>query len=77
MSIYLPVGIGLFQANNMQLLSVACLQEQLLSSSDSSAPKVKPAAQTFRRYWLRYNGLSLLRRTEIAVGFGMIIQVRR
>ena len=76
MSIYLPLGIALFQANNIQLLSVACLQRRMLSSSsDLPALKVKPSARTLRRYWLQFNGMSLLRRTEFAIAVGMIVQV--
>ena len=74
MSIYLPMGIALFQANNIQLLSVACLQERMLSASEPSAPKVKPATHTLRRYWLRFNNMNLLRRTEVAIGIGMVVQ---
>ena len=75
MSIYLPLGIALFQANNMQLLSIACLQERLLSGPETLALKVQRPARTIRSYWRRFNDLSLLKRTEAAVGIGMITQV--
>ena len=74
MSIYLPLGVALFQANSMQLLSVAGLQNKMLQA-DSKAPLVKPPANTFRRYWIKWNKMSHVKRAELGIAVGMVVQV--
>lgn len=75
MSIYLPFGIALFQATNVQLLSVAATQGRMIAQTTEKAQVVQPPRQSMRRWWLRYNSLNLIKRTELAIGVGMLVQV--
>ncbi|KAK2754286.1 hypothetical protein FQN54_007166 [Arachnomyces sp. PD_36] len=77
MSIYLPFGIALFQANNVQLLTVAGLQERMLRSSPLgfSKPPIKPHWKAPRLYWFRWREMSLLERTKMAIASLIVVQI--
>ena len=83
MSIYLPIGIGLFQAQNQQLLIVSKEQTRLVRSSEFYKPYLpygptmsvtKYWGQRFRDWW---NNSSRQGRYEAFVFVGMWIQVRQ
>ena len=82
MSLYLPIGMGLFQAQNQQLLLISRGQDQLRSLEESYKPL--PGQRAYRigtpRYWtirfkLWWNGASKQRKYESFVLVGMIFQV--
>lgn len=76
MSIYFPLGIALFQANSMQLLSVCGVQEKLLYAAQRShRPTVVFHSRSGTQRYLQWNKMSLLRRTELGIAVGMVIQV--
>jgi hypothetical protein len=75
MSVYFPTGVGLYQAYNMQLLSLSVLQKQLLLQPAKLLNKLAPPRRTvtgLRVEWSRY---SLLARTYLLIGVGVVIQV--
>lgn len=76
MSVYFPTGVALYQAYNMQLLSLSVLQKQLLLQPAKLLNKLAPARRTsagFRGGWSRLN---LLDRTYFMIAVGVVIQVR-
>ncbi|KAE8153172.1 hypothetical protein BDV25DRAFT_149815 [Aspergillus avenaceus] len=76
MSVYLPLGIALFQANSMQLLSVSGIQEKMLHTAHQpqrvsrSIGSKRPSE--FLRQWKQMN---LVHRTEVAIAAGMAVQL--
>lgn len=75
MSVYFPTGVALYQAYNMQLLSLSVLQKQLLLQPAKFLNKLAPPRRTvtgLRVEWSRY---SLLARTYLLIGIGVVIQV--
>jgi hypothetical protein len=75
MSIYLPLGIALFQANSMQLLSVFGIQEKLLFTAQQPyrplfIDRAKPTSLLSR--WRQMN---LVQRTGFGIAVGMVVQV--
>lgn len=77
MSIYLPFGISLFQANVMQLKSVSEQQGALLKRqlSDTSTSELLPRQRTVHSIRARWNGLTKLRKAYVCIGAGIGIQV--
>ena len=82
MSMYLPLGIGLFQAQNQQLLIVSREQDQLLRNEHSYKPLYPRAGFKLcgPKYWLwRYKlwwqGVATQSKYEGFVVVGMIAQV--
>lgn len=76
MSIYLPLGIALFQACNMQLLYIADLQRNYALTQTSSIEKpLLPRMAKWRRYWFNLRVQNKVRRTMTYIAFGMIAQV--
>lgn len=71
MSIYLPFGIALFQANQVQLLSISTQQRKLLEG-DRVSIRESPQA---RGLWSRWRGLTALKQTYVFIGIGMLLQV--
>jgi hypothetical protein len=75
MSIYLPFGIALFQAQNLQLLSLSSMQKKLMLH-----PQTRPTGGRWprgiaemRKAWRRMN---LMTRVYTLIGAGMVVQVR-
>ena len=73
MSIYLPFGIALFQANLAQLRSIWEQQKKFVdhastSSFDSGSSKVG-------NVWKQWKRLSHLHKTYVMIGIGMAVQV--
>ena len=71
MGIYLPFGIALFQANQVQLLSISTQQRKLLEGNRLSI-RESPRA---RGLWSRWWSLTELRQTYVFIGIGMLLQV--
>jgi hypothetical protein len=78
MSIYLPFGIALFQANMVQLQSVSGQQKKILEGQAFLAQEATPLQlpqHGLRRLWKRWREMTAARRTEILIGVGMVAQV--
>ena len=76
MSIYLPFGIALFQANVTQLRSVAEQQELILvrQSSFNGTPELAHR-NLLRRLSGRYTRLTQAQKSYIWIALGMLLQV--
>lgn len=72
MSIYLPFGIALFQANQVQLLSISTQQRKLL---DGERLSIHEPYRCQRSLWSRWRSLSALKQTYVFIGMGMLLQV--
>lgn len=78
MSFYLPVGIGLFQAQNQQLLLVSRAQSKLIYMEDTfkslppSRPRFKRWTFKFRQWWAQWTEQS---KYEGFVAVGLVLQV--
>jgi hypothetical protein len=76
MSIYLPLGFALFQANSMQLLSVFGIQEKLLFAAQQPyKPHFIDRAKSPSRFLFQWKQLTLVQRTELGIAVGMVVQV--
>lgn len=76
MSIYLPLGIALFQACNIQLLYIADLQRQYtLTRTPSFEKTATPKMARWRRYLFGFRAENKVRRTMTLIAFGMVVQV--
>lgn len=76
MSIYLPLGIALFQANSMQLLSVFGIQQKLLLATHRPyVPRLTGRTSSSGRYLEKWRQWNLVQRTEFGIVVGMVIQV--
>ncbi|KAI9931366.1 hypothetical protein MW887_009941 [Aspergillus wentii] len=76
MSIYLPLGIALFQANSMQLLNVFGIQEKLLlNARQPSGSHLTARSKSPSQYVLQWKQMNLVQRTEVGIAIGMVIQV--
>lgn len=76
MSIYLPLGIALFQANSMQLLSVFGIQEKLLFAAQQPyKPHFIDRAKSRSKYLFQWKQLNLVQRTEVGIVVAMVVQV--
>lgn len=73
MSIYLPFGIALFQANLVQLHSISDQQRKMLKSSSSSASSMMPPRS--QSLWQKWKDLPQLQKSYTYIGIGMLIQV--
>lgn len=77
MSIYLPLGIALFQASNSQLLSIATAQKEYTQGDaivKLQAPP-PPRARGLRKYWQRLMDYNTTKNTMAWIGIAMILQV--
>lgn len=76
MSIYLPFGIALFQANVTQLRSIAEQQEALLlrQTSYHSTPELS-GKSLLRRTITRFSRLTQAQKSYCFIAVGMVIQV--
>ena len=83
MSIYLPIGIGLFQAQNQQLLLVSRKQAELIVKEESFKPlPARPSGSLggprYYMYRLKvwWRDVNRQRRYEAYILIGMVFQVR-
>ena len=75
MSTYFPIGVALFQAQNVQLLELSCLQRQLMIE-----PVRRPVKALQRRGGLaglrdRWRQMNLVSKTYFCIAAGIILQV--
>ncbi|KAE8382443.1 hypothetical protein BDV26DRAFT_3799 [Aspergillus bertholletiae] len=76
MSVYLPLGIALFHASSMQLLSVSGMQERMLSTTQEPPRAGSNASSKFPSGYLhRWRQMNLVHRTEVAIAVGMAVQL--
>lgn len=78
MSIYLPFGIALFQANITQLRSISYRQKKLLSRqlSDSSLGSTGGRKKTKSwNLWTQWRDMNDVQRSYVFIGFFMLVQV--
>jgi len=77
MSIYLPLGIALFQASNSQLLSIATAQKKYAQGDSlvKSQPIIDPRVRGLRKYWQRLRAYNATKNTMAWIGIGMTLQV--
>ena len=74
MSIYLPFGIALFQANMVQLLSISTQQRKLLNV-DRKTLRTLQHPRGHRGIWSWWRHLTSLKQTYVLIGVGMLLQV--
>ncbi|KIW71750.1 hypothetical protein PV04_03884 [Phialophora macrospora] len=74
MSIYLPFGIALFQANLAQLRSISDQQKDLAFRKHESSDGYSTLSPR-RRHWLRWSSLSGIQRSYVYIGAGMTVQL--
>lgn len=74
MGVYLPLGIAAFQANMMQLESLSQQQRRLL---DEGSLLAKPLSRPrgLKGLVSRWHGLTTVRKTEVLIGIGLVVQV--
>ena len=75
MSIYLPLGIALYQASNTQLLHVSALQKKFALSNDKQTDKKQAGKRGWRTSMEIVMSYSPTQRTLTFIAFGMILQV--
>lgn len=78
MSLYLPIGFGLFQAQNQQLLIVSKEQHQLILTDDMFkplGPRRRGPKQWMIRFKLWWNDISAQGKYEGYVAIGIALQV--
>ncbi|KAF2493095.1 hypothetical protein BU16DRAFT_564387 [Lophium mytilinum] len=76
MSTWLPLGIGLFQANIAQLDSVSHMQQRMLDIEQTPSrfgKRVYPSG--VKGLLARWNTLTALRKTYVFIGLGMLVQL--
>lgn len=78
MSVYLPLGIALFQATNSQLLSVAISQKRYIQGDlcvqNKSTSNGKVPA--WRKWWEKIKAYNATKNTMAWIGIGICVQVR-
>ncbi|TKA79384.1 hypothetical protein B0A55_02840 [Friedmanniomyces simplex] len=79
MSIYLPFGIALFQANITQLRSISYRQNKLLTRqmSDTSLVSVASGKKVAKvsDVWTRWRDLNDVQKSYVFIGFFMLVQL--
>lgn len=75
MSIYLPLGIGLYQATSTQFLYVAGLQQQYTTSAPVSIEKARARSKGIRGYLQRWRSMKATDRAVLMIGTGMVLTV--
>jgi hypothetical protein len=74
MSIYLPFGIALFQANLVQLRSISDQQRDLAFTKHNNSDEYSSLSPP-QRLWLRWSSLSGIQRSYVYIGAGMTVQL--
>lgn len=77
MSIYLPLGIALFQASNSQLLSIATAQKKYTQGDAlvKAQAGANPRVRGLRKYWQRLKAYNATKNTMAWIGIAMTLQV--
>jgi hypothetical protein len=77
MSTYLPVGIALYQASNMQLQHVAGLQQRIASEKGLRVSIRKPIAlRGWRKLHAKWSSYTATQRAMACICYGIVLQVR-
>lgn len=78
MSIYLPFGIALYQANSTVLQKISILQDKFYAKSQGLHVSVnsKPNIRGWRKSVAKWQGLNVTERAMYGIGLGMLAQVR-
>ena len=77
MSTYFPIGVGLFQAQNVHLLDISLMQKQLLLEPAKVAAKPVEIRSGLVGLVDRWRRLTLVGRTYAFIGLGVVVEVRR
>lgn len=75
MSIYLPFGVALLQANIVQLQSVSEQQQKLLGGEQTNYRRSYRHPAGLKGLFSRWNALTALHKTYALIGLGMLAQV--
>lgn len=75
MSIYLPFGIALFQANLVQLHSISDQQQKLATSAASVSTASIASRSGVRGWWQQWKDLPQIKKSYTYIGIGMLIQL--
>lgn len=76
MSIYLPFGIALYQANSTQLQHVAGLQRRFVNTESTYLEiRPNPNVKGYRQWIVKWDRLNVTQRAIIGITFGMVLQV--
>lgn len=76
MSIYLPFGIALYQANSTVLQKVSILQDKIAKAKDLHVSgNSKPNIRGWRKSIAKWQGLNVTERAMYGIGLGMLAQV--
>lgn len=76
MSIYLPLGIALFQACNTQLLYIASLQRRYTGrAKDRNERSTLRKEPRWRQWMTRFEAENRMKRSMTLIGYGMTVQV--
>lgn len=75
MSTYFPIGIALFQAQNMQLLDLSCLQRQLMIEPVRRPVQGLPGRRGLAGLRDKWRQMKLVSKTYVCIGAGIVLQV--
>lgn len=76
MSVYLPLGIALFQACNTQLLHIADIQKRYAQGVGYGEKELESKkAAKWKRYLAYASAGSRVKRTMALIAYGMCVQV--
>lgn len=77
MSVYLPLGIALFQATNCQLLSIAAAQKRYVQGDVCAEIKSSPSQKVpaWRKWWEKIKAYNATKNTMAWIGVGITVQV--
>lgn len=75
MSTYFPIGVALFQAQNIHLVELSIQQRQLIEKPPGEVATAAPTRSGLAGYFDRWRRLSLVRRTYHVIGVCMVVQV--
>ncbi|KAL6245573.1 hypothetical protein RBB50_007572 [Rhinocladiella similis] len=74
MSIYLPLGIALFQATNAQLFATATAQKRYIQG-DIAVTTKGMQARGWRKYWQKLRAYNATKNTMAWIGIAMSVQI--
>lgn len=75
MSIIFPLGIAIFQAANIKLMAVASQQMEFAELQRCLAEKKEPFPRSISAAKKRLHTLDYVKRTFVAIGLGILLQV--
>ncbi|KAI9818336.1 MAG: hypothetical protein M1826_001398 [Phylliscum demangeonii] len=75
MSIYFPIGVALFQAQNVQLLDLSCLQRQLMLAPLKPSSTIPPPRRGLLGLLDRWRRMSMVSRTYAGIVVGIVLEL--